>query len=516
MLATSIGLLGAICLLEASLWIVYYVNRTRRPDSGSERPTILCVGNSITKGDGAPPGESYPELLEKLLTERGNHFRVVNGGVSNATTTLLLELLPEQLRTLRPAVVTFMVGDPNYWFSYGRAAFQARATNSGWQARVLAKVEKALFAFKTVNWLRLLLYRRAEPSIERTAEQWLGILAPMNYSSEWVRDRPLEMARKRFEAWFKHHPNDVEFANGLAMIAIRQRNWKVASDWLAKAQRLEPGRYFMNADFLLERIGSNGPGREGKEELEKQLAINRPEKKKLDAIRNFHFFNHVYDEPALPREIKERDRCKYIDQLLSYGPLDPSRHIVSYNCHKRRNDAKAAVDVIMGALGRNRFAPNMLKLRKTLRADREQDNALGHQLKERLEAFWKEKNAQAFEEGIPGADTSAWVHSELREMVAMAKASGSRVVIQAYPPLRNASYRPVDTLMPEFAREFEVPFSDTQHAFRSRQWLPVDWQRNYTDKFGPNDSHLSGPGNALVARTLLRTLDELGWAGAKP
>jgi acyl-CoA thioesterase I len=52
---------------------------------GSE-PVVVCFGDSLTAGYGADPGQSYPDYLQKLLDERGYHYRVVNKGISGDTT----------------------------------------------------------------------------------------------------------------------------------------------------------------------------------------------------------------------------------------------------------------------------------------------------------------------------------------------------------------------------------------------------------------------------------------------
>jgi acyl-CoA thioesterase I len=43
---------------------------------------VACVGDSITEGEGAAPGRSYPSQLQKLL---GNAYRVRNFGVGGRT-----------------------------------------------------------------------------------------------------------------------------------------------------------------------------------------------------------------------------------------------------------------------------------------------------------------------------------------------------------------------------------------------------------------------------------------------
>ena len=46
---------------------------------------IVCFGDSLTSGYGAAGGQSYPDFLESDLIEQGIHPRMVNAGVTGAT-----------------------------------------------------------------------------------------------------------------------------------------------------------------------------------------------------------------------------------------------------------------------------------------------------------------------------------------------------------------------------------------------------------------------------------------------
>ncbi len=50
------------------------------------RPVILAFGDSLTAGFGVNPNDSYPARLQRLLDEKGYHYKVVNAGVSGDTT----------------------------------------------------------------------------------------------------------------------------------------------------------------------------------------------------------------------------------------------------------------------------------------------------------------------------------------------------------------------------------------------------------------------------------------------
>ncbi len=49
-------------------------------------PVILAFGDSLTAGFGVDLQDSYPARLQRLLDEKGYHYKVVNAGVSGDTT----------------------------------------------------------------------------------------------------------------------------------------------------------------------------------------------------------------------------------------------------------------------------------------------------------------------------------------------------------------------------------------------------------------------------------------------
>jgi acyl-CoA thioesterase-1 len=65
------GLLFGVVLLNASY--------------GYGEPVILAFGDSLTAGFGVDPRDSYPARLQRLLDEKGYHYKVVNAGVSGDT-----------------------------------------------------------------------------------------------------------------------------------------------------------------------------------------------------------------------------------------------------------------------------------------------------------------------------------------------------------------------------------------------------------------------------------------------
>lgn len=53
--------------------------------SGSERPTVVFLGTSLTAGLGLEPEQAYPALIQQKIDSAGLEYRVVNAGVSGET-----------------------------------------------------------------------------------------------------------------------------------------------------------------------------------------------------------------------------------------------------------------------------------------------------------------------------------------------------------------------------------------------------------------------------------------------
>jgi acyl-CoA thioesterase-1 len=77
--------------------------------AGTDRPILVCFGDSITAGYGLQNGQSYPDFLQQKLDSRGYHYKVDNQGTSGATTKDAVASLPSILR-LHPEIVIVEFG----------------------------------------------------------------------------------------------------------------------------------------------------------------------------------------------------------------------------------------------------------------------------------------------------------------------------------------------------------------------------------------------------------------------
>lgn len=119
------GTLAGLLLLEGVLQIAALIASSTRPRiprtwlSGGQR--MLCLGDSNTFGLllEKPAEQAYPRQFETLWNARegAQPIEVLNLGVPGMNSSKLRRILPELLRTLRPDVVTIMVGVNDFWIS---------------------------------------------------------------------------------------------------------------------------------------------------------------------------------------------------------------------------------------------------------------------------------------------------------------------------------------------------------------------------------------------------------------
>jgi len=74
---------------------------SRLPDDA----VILAFGDSITSGVGAPPGESYPEILQRLI-----NIKVIKSGIPGETSGEGLVRLPGELALHKPRLILLCLG----------------------------------------------------------------------------------------------------------------------------------------------------------------------------------------------------------------------------------------------------------------------------------------------------------------------------------------------------------------------------------------------------------------------
>lgn len=79
-------------------------------------PTVVCLGDSLTAGETAPPSESYPAWLQRRIEQAGYHYRVINAGISGNRVADGLARLQSDVLSFHPQAVIVELGsnDPGH------------------------------------------------------------------------------------------------------------------------------------------------------------------------------------------------------------------------------------------------------------------------------------------------------------------------------------------------------------------------------------------------------------------
>ena len=159
--------LGALCFLvvtELLLRIlgVYVAGRSLGMHHPEGRHVILCVGDSMTWGAGAPVDKSWPRQLEDQLWKlKPGAYAVYNRAIASTNTSQLLERLQSHLDELHPELVIVLSGVANMtWNDYGNPCYHERP--------VVAMLNRWLYRFRTFKLARL-LYLDTCQAIEASA-----------------------------------------------------------------------------------------------------------------------------------------------------------------------------------------------------------------------------------------------------------------------------------------------------------------------------------------------------------
>ena len=72
--------------------------------------TILVFGDSLSAGYGLKPGQSWPDLLQHRLTDKGYGDGVVNASISGETSSGGVARLPRALQQHKPDIVILELG----------------------------------------------------------------------------------------------------------------------------------------------------------------------------------------------------------------------------------------------------------------------------------------------------------------------------------------------------------------------------------------------------------------------
>jgi lysophospholipase L1-like esterase len=151
---------------------------------------ILTMGDSCTWGWGLAQRDAYPQVLQRLMDERGGpgRYRVINGGMPGATAHQGLRFLRARAPELEPAIVIFGYGFNDQLRGMSIEEWMQRVSHNVW----LQSADDWLIDYSRVwRWIR---WQTQPPPAKPN-----GVVTPRSSPEDYKRNLTgiVELARAR-------------------------------------------------------------------------------------------------------------------------------------------------------------------------------------------------------------------------------------------------------------------------------------------------------------------------------
>lgn len=510
------GVLATLLLLEATLFIIglWHNHSTRVAHESSKEKydfTILSLGNSHTQGAGAAPGRGYPEQLQEQLTRRFPNLsvRVVNRGISNATSANVLRNLQAWLEETRPDLVTLRMGEPNQWnFSdFYLYLHKKQGRQPSWSDVFLKLRSVRLFQ-------RLIYDLKSSPektqALNLEAMSWLDIM--QNSGLEETYTRLTETSKKEFhdslEGYYDRHKNEHYIAFILSRVYLHRGDFEKTAIWLE--------RVVQNVDFFhvlaYKLFNALKPHAMNNESLAPRMAnletlFNRhlPSPEDLDSMMRFS--PTEYEKTIKPGQKLGREELLLQSVRMEPGQAEHvSTYVKIFLIEKHRYE-----DAMLNLQSFHFYNTGLHKcghcFRKIYRNARKYNPEVIPQLDAAVEKFnhaYKEKfgveSQTRFKSGFSHID---WAIDDISETISILESKGIHYVVLSYPPSPLKKRRDLDEHIRSFALEKRLPFIDSDKNLKEKFDLLPDKERlSHYALMGPLDEHMNEKGYTLLAKEL--------------
>lgn len=520
---TLLGIFTSFVFFEGSLRLLGYVENLGRQKDSKIKPDayrITCLGNSYTHGAGAPPGESYPDHLQRILDLRNpQKYQVINRGRGNINTSYILQNLPGWLEIDKPQIVFAMVGEPNSWNRYGYWDYlnkmQKLPEDDSFNldklfrwSRLYRLVE--LFKNRSESWNmnfesgRSLVFRNMQKVTDKDKLTlgyiWIGALEEGGIFDIW--DLPNDHQEEAIEAIkvvFEKDKNLVA-ARMLAVLFLRKKEVPIALSYLEQEVSLNK-----NFNYPVWKIA-------------RYIKSIKPfwQTQRLDKI-----FEHL-NQKTTPQEIEEiisfyseqdilrkyhKNDIRYFEKMITYKPTDVQSLIAIASLMGERYPEKV-IQLARNAITLNPLSSSSYFINKLHFHIFSKRKDLRKEFFDFLSSLPISFNGIDLKEIMDRENhIENWIISDLEEMIRLATNAGAKVVIQTYPPVREGNFtRFADTILKRWWKnkkdKTNITFQDVDQNldkfFKNGQVKEEFYARMY----GPHDNHLNSSGYREIARLM--------------
>lgn len=499
LLSFVIGIVICMVALEIALRVVgsMYARMSETDSMGEKRgdTTILCIGDSVTFGIGAPRSLSYPAQLQKLLSDSKSKttYTVINRGRPGQNSAQLLTRFEGQLKKFQPDIVTVLIGAQNQSNFYGYRDYLKNSKNSGrgW----LLSVHDMLDRIKIYKFTRLLIKdlsqgrRRADQTTQKTDEPG----KTTDQRSKTVKTEP------------KIYPQtigrqDINAAPSPFLYPPKQ-------DIGLQGEKQEPGLYPNKAGlrYTQECVTATRYKIQGDDDKALKL-INAVTREKTVESECYGMAGMIY------RERKQYDEAvSWYEKGIEIDPAQFRNYEGIGMSFLEQNRLKEALHWFRKGFEYARY-DSLYELSYSGIAETFQ--RLGD-YRGAVEFFEKETQRQPlvddymhslagdylliFQTKKRGAKIHGWIRSDVEKVIELCRQYKTRVVLQNYPaePMIEHIYRKV-------ARRYDLPFVDHHATFK--KFIKKDGVRD-PDYFVP-DGHPNARGYGIMAKNLFKVLND--------
>lgn len=536
LLALILGLVVTVAIFEIllrTIGIAELSKSTSRDQAQSKHPVVVFAGNSHTLGSGAPVGRSYPDQFREILAKKYGEppFTIVNVGRGNANSTFVADAVPGFIEKHNPTYLVVMTGETNYWNHFGFGRFHQKV--HGWSFG--AELYELAYWSRTFRFVQLFSEFVVKPrardpenvfaDLERSEQAYMWIAVTNNgnmYNPSTMTEGELRTAYEAVSEFLASNPNHLGGTETLMELGIARGRFdiKYLMEGLSHARNLvelSAEKYSYPVDRMLNVYMKEAQSDPKIHALAVDLIAKRP--------KMFELYSEFYNHFAPPAAIEAMSTEKHIEFLRTAVLYHPNQPQVRYYYFQKLVELKRiseAIDVIKDGIDLNPLANHynwISTLRQVDEKLKQSSFAGAPALAEKIAMIIADfKKRFPAHEGrtrhITYTEIESWVKSDLERILAEAKKRNVKVLLQTYPPERHGPEKPVDRIIRDFAREHELPISDTSRHFFSIQPDSEKRKEFYTKMYGDYDNHLGESGYTEIAKILVPAFESAGWLPA--
>lgn len=531
--ALILGLVVTLALFEVLLRAIGFAELSKTASGDQPRsthPVVVFAGNSHTLGSGAPVGRSYPDQFRELLAKKYGEapFTIVNVGRGNANSTFVADAIPGFIEKHKPTYLVVMTGETNYWNHFGFGRF--RRNVYGWN--FASELYELAYLSRTFRFAQLFSEFVVKPrdrdpenvfaDLERPEQAYMWIAVTNNgnmYNPSTMTEGELRTAYSAVSEFLVSSPNHLGALETLMELGISLGRFEIRylNEGFAHARRLvelSSGTYSYPVDRMLNVYMKDAQADSNLRSLAMDLVANRP----APFVLYSEFYDH-FVPPAAVDAMSPEKQIEFLRTAVLHHPNQPQVRFYYFQKLVELKKISAAIDVIKEGIELNPLANhyNWISILRQVDENLKRSGFLGAPaLAGKIAGIIADfKNRFPAHEGRTGLITDVeienWVKADLERILSEANKNGVKVLLQTYPPERHGPEKPVDRIIRDFARENDLPLSDTSRHFFAIQPDTKKREEYYTKMYGDYDNHLGESGYTEIAKILVPAFEAAGW-----